>query len=194
VSKSPRTSQSHARKPVKLSNRATAPATAPDTRPRPPGRPWVIGGIDYGPAIMAVSDLIGWAFGLAERDVADWPEGLRRVRTTRRFVLARLHDKRPRSVPVEDILFTAGLLVRIFETKLRLPMSEMMEVLAQLGLPTDMVPFASRAPSAVCRPQDQPPAPITPLRPHPAAGAVRYVPADVCDGCGQLSPRVRTAA
>jgi hypothetical protein len=194
VSKSDRTSHSHARKPGKAGKRATAPAAAPDACTRPPGRPWVIGGIDYGPAIAAVSDLIGWAFDLAERDVADWPEGLRRVRTARRFALARLRDKRPRSVPVDDVLFTAGLLARIFEADLRLPMSEVVEVLAQLGLPTEMVPLMPRAPSEVCRPQEPPLAPIMPLRPRPAPVAVRSAPADVCDECGQPAPRFRIAA
>ena len=194
MSKSPRTSHLHARKPGKPGKRATASAAAPDACTRPPGRPRVIGGIDYGPAIAAVHDLIAWAFDLAERDVADWPEGRRRVRTARRFVLARLRDNRPRSVPVEDVLFTAGLLARIFEAELRLPMSEVVEVLAQLGLPTEMVPLMPRPPSEVGRPQDRPLAPITPLRPRPAAVAVRSAPADVCDGCGQPAPRFRIAA
>lgn len=190
MSKSPRTSHPHARKPGKPGKRATAPAAAPAA----PDRPWVIGGIDYGPALTAVRDLIGWAFALAERDVSDWPEGVRRVRTARRFVLARLRDKRPRSVPVVDVLFTAGLLVRIFEANLRLPMSEVAKVLAQLGLPTEMVPLMPRAPSPVCRPQDRPLAPITPLQPSPAAGAVHSAPAGVCGGCGQPAPHFRIAA
>ena len=182
MSKSARTSHPHARTPGKRATRATAPTTTPDACTRPPGRPWVIGGIDYGPAITVVGGLIGWAFDLAERDVADWPEGLRRVRTARRFVLARLRDKRPRSVPVEDVLFTAGLLARIFEADLRLPMTEVVEVLAQLGLPTEMVPLTPRAPFA----------PITPLRPRPTTVAGRSATADVCDGCGQ--PRFCFAA
>jgi hypothetical protein len=154
----------------------------------------VIEGINYGPAIAAVHDLAAWALDLAARDVADWPEGQRRVRTARRFVLARLRGKRPRGVPAEDILFTAGLLARLFEAELRLPMSDVVAIFDRLGLPTELVPLMPRAPSAVCRPQDRPLAPITPLRPRPAAVAVRSAPDDVCDGCGQPAPRFRIAA
>ena len=44
------------------------------------GRPWVIGGVDYGPAISAARDLAAWAFELAARDLDDWPEARRKVR------------------------------------------------------------------------------------------------------------------
>jgi hypothetical protein len=154
----------------------------------------VIDGINYGPAIAAVHDLAAWALDLAARDVADWPEGQRRVRTARRFVLARLRGKRPRGVPAEDILFTAGLLARLFEAELRLPMPDVVAIFDRLGLPTEMVPLMPRTPSAMCRPQDPPPAPITPLWPRPAAVAGRSALADVCNGCGQPAPRFRIAA
>jgi len=108
--------------------------------------PWAdIDGIDYGPAIAAIGDLVAWAFDLAAADVADWPEGQRRVRTTRRYVVARLRGKRPRGTPFEDILFTAGLLARIFEAEIGLGMSEMVAVLDRIGLPTEVVPLMPRA-------------------------------------------------
>ena len=193
MSKSFRTPHSYARKPGK---RATVPAAAPDTSARPPGRPWVIDGIDYGPAITAVHDLIAWAFALAERDVAEWPEGQRRVRSARRFVLARLRGKRLHGVPLEDVLFTTGLLARIFEADLRLPLSDMVEILAQLGLPTEAVPVVPRVPPVAQRPQDAPLASITPLRPCPATVPVPVQPGSsgVCGRCGQSVSRFRIAA
>jgi hypothetical protein len=189
VSKSPRTSHLHARKPGK---RATVPAAAPDACTRPPGRRQTLGGIDYGPGIEAVRDLIAWAFDLAERDVAGRPQDQRRVRTARRFVLARLRDKRPRVMPVEDVLFTVAVLSRIFEADLRLPMSDVAAILAQqLGLHSEMVPVMPRVSPAARRPQD---APLTPLLPHLGAVAVRSAPTGVCNGCGQPALRFRIAA
>jgi len=192
VSKSPRTSHSHTRK---LGKHATVPAAAPDAFTRSPGRRRTIGGIDYGPAIEAVCDLIAWAFDLAERDVAGWPEGLRRVRTARRFVLTRLRDKRPSAMPVEDMLFTVALFARIFEADLRLPMSDVVAILAQqLGLTGEMLPVMPRMSPAARRPQDAPTGPLTPLLTHLGAVAVRSAPAGICDGCGQPALRFRIAA
>lgn len=188
MSKSPRTPHPHAGKSGK---RATVPAAARDAPPRRSGHPWVIGGINYGPAVAAVHDLAAWAMDLAARDVADWPEGRRRVRTARRFVLARLRGKRPCGVPVEDVLFTAGLLARIFEADLRLPMSDMVAVFDRLGFPTEVVPFRPRAPSAACRPQDPP---LSPLSLRPAAVAARPAPDGACNGCGQRGLHFRIAA
>lgn len=109
-----------------------------------PSRPWVVGGIDYGPAICAVADLASWAFDLATKDVEDWPEGRRRVRSARRYVLDRLRGRRALNTPAEDVLFTAGLLARIFDGDLRLGMTEMVSILDQLGLPTEVVPLMPR--------------------------------------------------
>lgn len=121
----------------------TAPKHARATARRP--HPWAdIGGIDYGPAIAALGDLVTWAFDLAAADVADWPEGRRRVSTTRRYVLARLRGRHARGVPFEDVLFTAGLLARIFEAEIGLGMSEMVAVLDRIGLPTEVVPMMPR--------------------------------------------------
>ncbi len=122
----------------------TAPKHAPRATPRRP-HPWAdVGGVDYGPAIAALGDLVTWAFDLAATDVADWPEGRRRVSATRRYVLARLRGRRVRSVPSEDVLFTAGLLARIFEAEVGLGMSEMVAVLDRIGLPTEVVPLMPR--------------------------------------------------
>lgn len=180
MSKSTRTPHlhPHAGKP---GNRATASTAAPDTRTRPPR-------IDYGPVIAAVHDVAAWAFGLAAREVADSPDGQRRVRTTRRFVLAQLRGKRPRGVPLEDLLFTAGLLARIFETDLRLPMSDMMAMFGRLGFATWGVPPRPRTPSAACRPQDPP------ITPAPAAGGGRPASAGSGDECSHFDPRFRNAA
>ncbi len=121
----------------------TAPKRARPTATRP--HPWAdVGGIDYGPAVAALGDLVAWAFDLAAADVADWPEGRRRVKTTRRYVHARLRGRHPRSVPSEDVLFTAGLLARIFEAEVGLGMSEMVAVLDRIGLPTEVVPLMPR--------------------------------------------------
>lgn len=192
MSKSPRTSHLHARKPGK---RATVPAAAPDACTRPPGRHQTLGGIDYGPGIEAVRDLIAWAFDLAERDVAGRPQDQRRVRTARRFVLARLYGKPWRAMPVEDVLFTVAVLSRIFEADLRLPMSDVVAILAQqLGLHSEMVPVMPRVSPAAHRLQDAPITPHAPLLPHLGAVAVRSAPAGVCDGCGQPALRFRIAA
>jgi len=192
VSKSARTSHLHTRKPGK---RATVPAAAPDACTRPAGRRRTIGGIDYGPAIEAVRGLIAWAFDLAERDVAGRPQDQRRVRTARRFVLARLYGKPWRAMPVEDVLFTVAVLGRIFEMDLRLPMSDVVAIVAQqLALYGEMVPAMPYVPPAARPQQDAPLAAITPLLPHLRAVAVRSSPAGVCDGCGQPVLRFRIAA
>jgi hypothetical protein len=104
--------------------------------------------IDYGPAISAVHDLAGWAFDIAERDVRGWPEAERRVRNARRFVLAGIRGYRARRVPYEDVMFTAGLLVRIFDDDLSLGLSEMVSIFDALGLPTEVVPLVPRNASA----------------------------------------------
>src|SRR5262249_35780055 len=116
-------------KSAKNDNRVTAKNDNRPTAKRP--HPWAdaIDGIDYGPAIAALHDLVTWAFGLALTDVADWPEGQRRVRAVRKHVRARLAGKHPRAVPYEDIFFTAGLLARIFEAEIGLDMAEMVAVL-----------------------------------------------------------------
>ena len=166
--------------------KSTEPAIAPD-----PAHPWVIGDIDFGPAVAAVHDLAAWAFELAALDVADWPEGRRRVRNARHFVLRRLRGKDVHRTPYEDVLFTAGLLARILESDLRLPLTHVVAALDRLDLPTEVVPLVShpqRRAAAM-----YPSSPSSPLRPRPAA-AVAPAPVDVCDECGLWCPRFRNAA
>jgi len=149
--------------------------------------PWVIDGIDYGPAIAAAGDLAAWAFDLAAKDVADWPEGRRRVRAARRYVLARLRGKHPSSTPFEDVLFTAGLLARIFEADVGLGMVDIVAILDEFGLPTEVVPLRRRAQHGarvLVRP------PLVPLHPRPAGTSALPEP---CEECGEL-PRFRNAA
>lgn len=106
--------------------------------------PWLDGDIDYGPAVAAARDLAVWALDLAERDVGDWAEARKRVRNTRRFVLARIAGKN-RRMPVEDVIFTASLLARIFDDELDLDLADSFEIFGALDLPTDVVPV--RAPT-----------------------------------------------
>ena len=194
MSKSRRTSY---RNTVKSPELATAPAGS-GSRSRAPERHR----INFKPALAALHDLAGWAFGLAERDVADWPEGRRRVRATRRYILARLRGERPRNVPVEDALFTIGLLARIAEAESGLPMTELLGLLDQIALSSKTVPSGappssgavqSQAPaSPTCAPAAPWRAPVTPLRSRRVPLQSTQVPA--CDRCGHPDPRVRVAA
>lgn len=106
--------------------------------------PWLDGDIDYGPAAAAARDLATWALDIAERDVGDWPEARKRVRNARRFVFARL-DGKERRMPIEDVIFTASLLARIFDDELDLDVADAFEIFGALDLPTDVVPV--RAPT-----------------------------------------------
>ena len=106
--------------------------------------PWLDGDIDYGPAAAAARDLATWALDVAERDVGDWPEARKRIRNARRFVLARIAGK-DRHMPVEDVIFTASLLARIFDDDLDLDVADAFEIFGALELPTDVVPV--RAPT-----------------------------------------------
>jgi len=176
--------------------------TAPKNDNRPTARrphPWSdVNGIDYGPAIAAIGDLIAWTFDLAKNGVADWPEGQRRVRSTHRYVLARLRGGRARRVPFDDILFTAGLLSRIFETEIGLGMSEMVYVLDKLGLPTEVVPLMPRVQPHARIPLGRPRYPSAVRDALAAAIEVLDLSLDddcdpdPCDECGR--PRHRNAA
>ena len=103
--------------------------------------------IDYGPALDAIEDLTKWAFKLATKDVAGWPEGRERVRNAKRFVLGRLRGKAAREAS-GDLVFVAGLLARIFEAELALPQNVIVRLLGELELPTDDVPRVAVAPTA----------------------------------------------
>ena len=120
-----------------------APSKAKRERSTPKRRitplPWIVDGINYGPAILAIEDLAEWAFDLARENVTGWPEGVHRVRNARRAVLDMLRGRRTRAAD-EDVVFTALLLIRILDADLELGASEILAVLAELGLPTDDVP------------------------------------------------------
>lgn len=162
----------------KSSRKHTRTTTKRATAKPVPPRPWIVDGVDYGPAVAAIGDLATWAFDLAAADVEDWPEGIRRIRSARRYVMSRIEGKRQRSAPIEDVLFAAGLLARIFEAELSLGMSDMVGILDDLGLPSEVVPLIPRVqPSS--RPQLH--SNVTPLRPRRAAERVA-APREDC-GC-----------
>lgn len=169
-------SHSKSKKPIR-------PAATPSALPRP----WVIGGIDYGPAMAAVADLATWAFELAARDVHDWPEGQRRVRNAQRYVIARMRGRASQFAPTDDVLFAAGLLSRIFEADLSLGMSEMVTILDELGLPTEVVPLMPRSQASARSRAQSDVVPFPPRRPAPAAQQ------PLCADC-QQEPRYRNAA
>jgi hypothetical protein len=104
--------------------------------------------VDYGPALDAVENLFKWAFGLAAKDVAGWPDGKERVRNARRHLLKSLRGKATGRIPNDDLLFTAGLLARIFESELRVPRAAIVRMLSELELPTEVVPRIVQAPTA----------------------------------------------
>jgi hypothetical protein len=195
-------------KSARNDNKPDNRVAANDDRPaaKRAAHPWAdVGGIDYGPAVAALGDLVAWAFGLAAADVADWPEGTLRVRSTRKYVLARLRGKHPRGTPYEDILFTAGLLARIFESEIGLDASAVVAVLDRLGLPTEVVPIVPRASPPPRATHGRGPARATPpelwsvfaetYRRLEAEGLLDDNEPDAvpCGECGHL-PRYRNAA
>ena len=174
-------------------------------RPAPPlTPPWIEGGIDYDPALVAIEELIDWAFNIAAASVADAPADVRRVRNARRYALASIHGKAdPRSV--DDVVFAAGLLARVLDADLGLGLGDIVTVLEQMGLPADDVPSpprrppGRRQPRAASAPIDltavldavaaiQSLAPIVPLRPRGAR--VTTAPAATCAGCPARGFRV----
>jgi len=114
--------------------------------------------IDYVPAVNAMEDLVRWAMRLAVRDVSGWPEGRERVHNVRRYLVKSLRG-RPTRVPNDDLLFTAGLLARIFESELRLPLSAVVEMLGEPELPTEVVPRVVSQPTPCCGPVRRYPTP-----------------------------------
>jgi hypothetical protein len=148
--------------------------------------PWIVDGIDYGPARAAVRDLANWALDIAECAVDDWPVGQVHVRNTRRFVTARIAGKEPRRVSVDDIWFTAELLARIFDEDLGLGLSEALTILETLELPFDAVPVPRRAARTPT---------LMPLRATlhtlaksamSASSAAAIAPLQFCDECGYV--------
>jgi hypothetical protein len=170
--------------------------------------PWIESGIDYGPALVAIEELIAWAFDLAAASVAD-RESKRRVKDARRYTLASVRGRRTPPGAEADVMFTASLLIRILDADLGLGLGDIVEVLAALGLPTADVPHPPRRPAGVAAraPQRAQPtaaelagvidalqrgaarAPIVSLR-RPSARAV-VAP---CAGCYRTRPGVAVAA
>ncbi|MBK9032059.1 MAG: hypothetical protein IPL61_12170 [Myxococcales bacterium] len=184
----------------------TPKTTRPPKRKRTPARPaprlappWIEGGIDYGPAVVAIEDLIGWAFEVAAASVADVPADVRRVKNARRYALAAIHGQAdPRAV--EDVVFTAALLARVLDADLGLGLGDIVTVLEQMGLPADDVPPparrapARRAPTGASRldlaavidavAALQALAPMVPLRPHGARSAAPMASCAACPARG----------
>ena len=181
--------------------------------------PWIEAGIDYGPALVAIEELIAWAFDLVGARVADWPDGKRRVGNARRTVAKAFRGKRaPRSLQADDdVAFTALLLIRILDADLKLSMGDTIEVLSALGLPTFDVPRprpGARARHAAPQPaidaaelatlidaiergagleRGARPAPVVPLRRPTRAGHGPAV-ASPCAGCCLARPGFAVAA
>lgn len=126
-------------KSARKSTRVTTKHTS--TKQATHALPWIIDDINYGPALAAIHDLTTWAFDIAANDVADWPAATRRVRNARRFAESRIRGQRARAAPLDDVLFTAALLARIFDAELSLGAPDMIAILDQLGLPSDAVPM-----------------------------------------------------
>jgi hypothetical protein len=140
--------------------------------------PWTNDDIDYGPANVAARDLAIWALALAERDVEDWPAARKRVRNARKFVLARLSGN-DRRMPVEDVIFTASLLARIFDDDLGLGLADSLSIFDSLDLPSDIIPI----------PPPRPRSPATGARPGTRAlDRIELVPPPLrfCDECGYV--------
>jgi hypothetical protein len=162
-------------------------------RPDPtPGLDDSADAIDYAPAMAAIGNLFGWAFGLAEKDVAGWPEGTRRVRKARRYVSAVLSGRHPRNEPREELLFTAALMVCIFDADLGLGLADIAEILDELTLPNDHAPIAAHPRSAAPTAPRIPPAVWRHLR--AVYAALSPVQAEQVRGiAARLSPAQRDA-
>lgn len=195
----------------------TTTRAAPSARKRTTQRtmsapPWIEGGIDYGPALVAAEELIAWAFDLAAASVADSPEGKRRVKNARRFATASIRGQRTPASAEADVMFTASLLIRILDADLRLGLGDIVSVLSELGLPTVDVPHPPRRPAgrAARVPQPAPfmptaaevaavldaiqlaaaPVPVVPLR----RPATRTAAPSTCAGCCLARPSFAVAA
>lgn len=133
--------------------------------------------IDYGPATDAVRSLAMWALEIAERDVEDWPTAREQVRNTRRFVIGRLSGQE-RRVPIDDIIFTAGLLARIFDADLGLELVDVLTIFDALDFPTEdlPVPPTPRGPATA---RNAPPKSARRAAPVPP-------PLRLCDECGYV--------
>lgn len=150
--------------------------------------PWIRNGIDYGPARAAIHELATWALDIAESGVVDWPDGRAHVRNTRRFVESQLSGNRPSHASIDDVMFTARLLARIFDDELDLDLSDALMIFDILQLPVDMVPIRRtaptppRVPASVLHTLMRAAAPTAPTTRAPAAPP----PLRFCDDCGYV--------
>ncbi len=149
--------------------------------------PWIRNGIDYDPARAAIHELATWALDIAERAVDDWPTGRAHVRSTRRFVEARIAGNRPSRASIDDVMFTARLLARIFDDELGLDLSDALTIFDILELPLDVVPVRRAAPTPARMPTSvlhtlmRAAAPIAPATRSPVPPPLRF-----CDECGYV--------
>ncbi len=162
--------------------------------------PWVRNGIDYGPARAAVNELATWALDIAEHAVDDWPAGRAHVRKTRGFVDAQIAGNRPSRASIDDVMFTARLLARIFDDELGLDLSDALAIFDILALPLEVVPIRRAAPRPACSSTSvlhtllRSAAPIAPATRAPVPPPLRF-----CDDCGYVHEpgehvRLRNAA
>ncbi len=163
--------------PASRSSRSAGSSKKPRAATAVAPPPLIDDGIDYGPANTAARDLAMWALDLAEHDVEDWPAARKHVRNARRFVLARLGGKE-RRMPVEDVIFTASLLARIFDDDLGLGLADSLSIFDALDLPADIIPFPPRpkSPAIGARPAARMPSRIAHIPP----------PLRLCDECGYV--------
>ena len=171
-------SRSSSRPAHRPSKKKAAPAIAAARAP------WIKNGIDYGPARAAIGDLANWALELAERAVADWPAGRAHVRNARRFVEARIDDKHPRGASIDDVMFTARLLARIFDEDLGLGLSDALTIFDTLDLPLEVVPvsrYAPRSLPSMLHALSRTPAPTAPASRAAVPPLLRF-----CDDCGYV--------
>ena len=104
------------------------------------------------------------------------------MRNTRRFLLARIAGKDQR-MPIEDVIFTASLLARIFDDDLGLGLTDAISIFDTLDLPADVIPVAPRprptTPATAAhrtRPEARLPHPVVLVPP----------PLRFCDECGYV--------
>lgn len=159
------------------------------------GAPWVRNGIDYGPARAALSELALWALDIAAHNVEDWPWARTRVENTRSAILGHFTGTSSREASVEDIVFTAQLLARIFEDDLGLDLSDALVILEALDLPVDVLPLGDRgrrARGGACSMSSAPAAPAAPIAPIAPMRRFKPMrtppppPLRLCDECGYI--------
>ncbi len=72
---------------------------------------------DWAPMFQAFKDAFEWALDVAKRLARDYPEEVEAVERVRTFMRARMAGRNP-IVPVDDVLFTFGLVIGAIERDL----------------------------------------------------------------------------